>query len=144
MDRLTEYKKLNAPITTVTRDMGELLQDSGNIYEICVLLAKRADQITQELHDELQSKLEDFALINAERDASGMADSDLFEDEGQIEQSRQYERLPKPTLLALQERLNGTLSYSYDQPSQEEELGLVEPLLGGANVADSAPGLSER
>ncbi len=137
MNRLTEYGKLNAPITTVTRDLGELMQDSSNAYELCVLLAKRADQISQELREELLSRLEDFALINTDREGSVVVDSDLFEDEGQIDMSRQYERLPKPTLLALQERLNGVLIFHYDQPEAAEsdaaaKLGLVQPVASAA------------
>ena len=33
-----DYKKTNAPATTVTRDMMELCADTGNVYELLPLL----------------------------------------------------------------------------------------------------------
>ena len=39
-----DYKKTNAPLNTVTRDMIELSEDTGNVYETVCIIAKRAIQ----------------------------------------------------------------------------------------------------
>ena len=41
-----DYKKTNAPATTVTRDMMELCADTGNVYETVAIIGKRANQIS--------------------------------------------------------------------------------------------------
>ena len=56
-----DYKKTNAPTTTVTRDLMELCKDTGNIYETVMVIAKRANQISQEIKNELSKKLQEFA-----------------------------------------------------------------------------------
>ena len=38
-----DYKKTNAPATTVTRDMMELCADTGNVYETVAIIGKRAN-----------------------------------------------------------------------------------------------------
>ena len=44
-----DYKKTNAPTTTVTRDMMELCSDTGNVYETVAIIGKRANQISVEI-----------------------------------------------------------------------------------------------
>lgn len=91
-----DYKKINAPLTTVTRDVEKLYRATGNIYEAVVIIGKRANQISVEMKQELNKKLEEFSFY---------ADNleEVFENREQIEISKYYERLPKPTLIALQE-----------------------------------------
>ena len=59
-----DFKKNNTPVTTVTRDMIELSQQTGNVYETVCVIAKRANQIAAEMKDELQKKLQEFAPYN--------------------------------------------------------------------------------
>ena len=89
-------KKNTAPTNTVTRDLSALAAPTGNIYESVMIIAKRANQIGAEIKQELSHKLEEFA---------GYADTleETFENKEQIEISRYYERLPKPTLTAIKE-----------------------------------------
>ena len=47
-----DYKKTNAPATTVTRDMMELCADTGNVYETVAIIGKRANQISVEIKNE--------------------------------------------------------------------------------------------
>ena len=91
-----DYKKTKAPNTTVTRDLDKLESQTGNIYETVMVIAKRANQISTDVKQELNRKLEEFG---------NTADNleEIFENREQIEISRFYERLPKPTLIALQE-----------------------------------------
>lgn len=91
-----DYKKSKAPTTTVTRNLDELDVPTGNIYESTVIISKRANQISVEMKQELNRKLEEFANYTDNLE-------EIFENREQIEISRFYERLPKPTLIALQE-----------------------------------------
>jgi DNA-directed RNA polymerase subunit K/omega len=93
-----DYKKTNAESSTVTRDLRKLDITTGNIYESLAILSKRANQISSEIKEELISKLEEFASSSDNLE-------EIFENREQIEISRFYERLPKPSLIAIQEFL---------------------------------------
>ena len=90
------FKNSTAEKTTITRDTVEFEVETGNIYESIVLMAKRADQISVELKEELMSKLAEFATTQDSLE-------EVFENREQIEISRFYERLPKPPAMSLQE-----------------------------------------
>lgn len=91
-----DYKKTNAPLNTVTRDMIELSQDTGNVYETVCIIAKRANQIAGEMKHDLDKKIKEFESLNDNLE-------EVTENREQIEISRYYEKLPKPTLIAAQE-----------------------------------------
>ena len=59
-----DYKKTNAPSNTVTRNLMDLCEDTGNIYETVAIIGKRANQISVELKNELSKKLAEFASFN--------------------------------------------------------------------------------
>lgn len=88
----------------VTRDLDQLAKPTGNIYESVVIISKRAKQIAVNIKEELNSKLAEFATTvdNLE---------EVFENREQIEISRFYERMPKPTSIATEEFLEGKLNY---------------------------------
>ena len=96
-----EIKK-NVPTNTITRKLSDIAEPTGNVYESVVVIAKRANQISTALKQELNRKLADF---------SSTTDSleETFENREQIEISRHYERMPKPTLIATEEFLDGDL-----------------------------------
>lgn len=91
-----DYRKSNAPSTTVTRNLDMMTKDTGNIYETVIIVSRRANQISVEMKQELNKKLEEFASYTDNLE-------EVFENREQIEISKFYERLPKPTLIALQE-----------------------------------------
>ncbi len=91
-----DYKKTKAPLTTVTRDRSANNEKTGNLYETVMVVAKRANQISVEMKQELNQKLEEFASYTDNLE-------EVFENPEQIEISKYFERLPKPTLIALQE-----------------------------------------
>lgn len=97
-----DYKKTRAPHTTVTRDMNKLSDEVGNLYETVVVLGKRANQIGTALKKELDNKLQDFSVPQDGID-------EVFENKEQIEISKSYERLPKPSLIATQELVDHQL-----------------------------------
>ena len=109
-----DYKKSKAPVNTVTRDIMDLCEDTGNIYETVAIIAKRANQISAEIKQDLSKKLQEFASYNDTLE-------EVFENREQIEISRYYEKLPKPTLLATQEYIEGNV-YWRDPAHEEEEL----------------------
>ena len=99
-----DYKKTNAATTTVTRDVVQLCEDTGNIYETVAIIGKRANQISVEIKNDLSKKLAEFASYSDNRE-------EVFENREQIEISRYYEKLPKPTLIATQEYMEGKIYY---------------------------------
>ncbi|HBN47040.1 MAG TPA: RNA polymerase Rpb6 [Prevotella sp.] len=110
-----DYKKSKAPVNTVTRELPELWKSTGNIYESVAIIGKRANQIGVEIKQDLNKKLQEFASYNDSLD-------EVFENREQIEISRYYEKLPKPTLLATQEFMDGNIYWrDPSQDNQEEE-----------------------
>lgn len=97
-----DYKKSKAPINTVTRNIMDLCDQTGNIYESIAIIAKRSNQITTEIKQDLNKKLAEFASYNDSLD-------EVFENREQIEISRYYEKLPKPTLIATEEFMDGNI-----------------------------------
>ncbi len=98
-----DYKKVTAPTTTQTRDLRALVGDE-NLYEAVAVISKRANQISVEIKNELEKKLQEFAPYTDNLE-------EVFENREQIEISRFYEKLPKPTLIATQEYEDGKIYY---------------------------------
>ncbi|QTN39357.1 DNA-directed RNA polymerase subunit omega [Cryomorphaceae bacterium] len=105
------YKKTEASKSTETRNPVAMTKGTDNIYESISILAKRANQINSEIKEELLAKLSEFATHTDSLD-------EVFENKEQIEVSRFYERLPKPTLIAIQEWLEDKIHYR--MPEEEE------------------------
>ncbi|MFN5224088.1 MAG: DNA-directed RNA polymerase subunit omega [Bacteroidota bacterium] len=101
----------NAATTTVTRDLIKYEKGTGNIYESLVVISKRANHIGSEMKEELHTKLSEFTSSTDNLE-------EVFENREQIEISKFYERLPKPTLIALQEYLDGKIYHR--NPSREQ------------------------
>ena len=59
-----DYRKSNAPTNTITRDMMRLSEDTGNVYETVMVIGKRANQISVEMKQDLEKKLQEFASYN--------------------------------------------------------------------------------
>ena len=106
------FKKTNAPLSTITRDLSELDSETGNIYETIATMSKRANQISAEIKSELSTKLEEFASFTDNLE-------EIFENREQIEISKFYERLPKPSLIAVQEYLEKKIYFR--KPELEKE-----------------------
>ncbi|MGB5244799.1 MAG: DNA-directed RNA polymerase subunit omega [Lutimonas sp.] len=109
---MRDYKKTNAPESTITFDREKVQGDTENIYEAIAVIARRADQINAEIKQELIEKLDEFATHNDSLE-------EVFENKEQIEVSRFYERLPKPSSIAIKEWLDGDIYYR--NPIKEEK-----------------------
>jgi DNA-directed RNA polymerase subunit K/omega len=88
----------------VTRNIQEIAEPTGNVYESISIISKRSRQISTTMKEELNSKLAEFAstVDNLE---------EIFENREQIEISRFYERMPKSTLVATEEFLEDKVMY---------------------------------
>lgn len=113
---MSKYKTTEAAKTTVTRDTPSLFEKvDGNLFETIVLLNKRANQISRDMKEELQQKLEEFGSNNDNLE-------EIFENREQIEISRHYERLPKAPSIAIQELIDGAIHYRYPEEPKIIEL----------------------
>ena len=106
-----DYKKSKAPVNTVTRNIMDLCDETGSLYESVAIIAKRANQISVQIKEDLSKKLTEFASYNDSLE-------EVFENREQIEISRYYEKLPKPTLLATQEFVDGEIYWR--DPAREQ------------------------
>lgn len=99
------------PIRTV--DIDKLAEQSGNLYESVVVMAKRARQIARETKTELDSQLayfEDYSIENVD---------EIRSNEDQLRISLEYERRPKATEQAINEMLDGETYFR--NPNAETE-----------------------
>ncbi len=97
-------KEVTAELSTITYDRNKIEENVGSIYEAIVIMGKRAEQINAEVRTELHNKLDEFAVHNATLE-------EVFENREQIEISKHYEKMPKPTSIAIAEWLNDEIYY---------------------------------
>jgi DNA-directed RNA polymerase subunit K/omega len=110
-----DYKKTKAPLTTITRNLNELDSDTDNIYQTVMVAAKRANQISVEMKQELNRKLEEFASYTDNLE-------EVFENPEQIEISKFFERLPKPSLISLQELTEDQIYFRINENPEIEQV----------------------
>lgn len=96
------------------RDINDFVKGTDNIYETIAVIAKRAKQLNLELKQELHNKLDEFAVSND-------AIEEISENKEQIEISKFYERLPNPVIIAIDEFLNGELSYRSSDKKRKKD-----------------------
>src|SRR5210317_2647304 len=108
-----DYKNTKAATTTVTYDKEKIEAPTDNIYEAITVIAKRAQQINGDLKSELIEKLEEFATYTDSLD-------EVFENKEQIEVSKFYEKLPKPTAIAVQEWFEEKIYYRNPEEESKE------------------------
>ncbi len=108
-----DYRRTTASNNTETRNISELSESVGNVYEMVMIMGKRANQIAVEMKQDLDSKLQEFASYSDNLE-------EVFENHEQIEISRFYEKLPKPSLIAIQEWEENDIYYR--NPAKEKDL----------------------
>ncbi|MBR3710739.1 MAG: DNA-directed RNA polymerase subunit omega [Bacteroidales bacterium] len=109
-----DFKKIRTETTVVTRQKDQFYKGTGNIYETVAILTKRANQIASEMKEELNKKIEEFATNNDSLE-------EVFENREQIEIAKFYERLPKPTLIAIHEFLNDEIYFRNPRKEVQDE-----------------------
>ncbi|MBQ7061868.1 MAG: DNA-directed RNA polymerase subunit omega [Bacteroidales bacterium] len=125
-----ETKKSRLVNTTITRNTADFSAGTDNIYETVALLSKRSNQISNEMKRELHKKIEEFASSIDTMD-------EIYENREQIEVVRHYEQLPKPTLMATQEYLDGDLYFR--NPAKEDQNMQRLEAMENQTIAESEP-----
>lgn len=129
-----DYKKTNAPTNCITRDVVEMADKTGNVYESVVICSKMADQVNADIRKELYKKLEEFSSFNDNLE-------EIHENREQIEVSKYYEKLPKPTNIAIEEFMNDNVYYTNQEinlKKAEAEEELAEPVVVAEAKDESA------
>jgi BioD-like phosphotransacetylase family protein len=93
------FKNSTSERSTITRDTVDLESSTGNIYESIVAIARRSNQISTQMKEELTQKLQEFASSTDNLE-------EIFENREQIEISKFYEKLPKPVSIAMDQFMN--------------------------------------
>ncbi len=109
-----DYKKSQAAGSTETRDLLDMAEGVGNVYETLVILSKRSNQIQQDLKEELTSKLAEFASATDTLE-------EIFENREQIEISKFYERMPKPVAMAMEELAEDEIYHRTPEAADEDK-----------------------
>ncbi len=99
MSKLRRQLSAGTSNTVETRNLSDIKEKTGDLYESISIIAKRANQINISLKEELHNKLEEFASHTDSLE-------EIHENKEQIEISKAYERMPNPALLATQEFLD--------------------------------------
>ena len=109
-----DYKKVKTDTTAITRRIRDFDAPTGNIYETVAIVSKRANQIAVEMKEELNQKIQEFATTQDNLE-------EIFENREQIEIARFYERLAKPTLIAVNEFEEEKIYYRNPQKKADDE-----------------------
>ena len=107
-----DYRKIVASSNTETRNVMEISEPVGNVYEMVRVISKRANQLSIEMKQDLDSKLQEFASYSDNLE-------EVFENHEQIEISRFFEKLPKPSLIAIEDWKDGEIYYR--NPAKEKD-----------------------
>lgn len=107
-----DYRRTSAGANTETRDVMRMSEPVGNVYEMVRVISKRANQLSVDMKKDLDTKLQEFASYSDNLE-------EVFENHEQIEISRFYEKLPKPSLIAVQEWKDSEIYYR--NPAKEKE-----------------------
>jgi DNA-directed RNA polymerase subunit K/omega len=91
--------------------MNSLCESTGNIYETVKIIGKRANQINVMVREEIDQKMQEFTTVTDNLE-------EVFENREQIEMSKSFEKLSKPTLIATQEFIEGKLFFKL--PAKEK------------------------
>ena len=109
-----KFKKTGAEKSTITREVNDLTEKTGNVLKAVSILARRSKQINEKMKEELLSKLEEFALDQEQLD-------EVFENQEQIAVSRFYESLPKPWAIAMQELMKDEIYVRQIDETEEND-----------------------
>ena len=110
-----DFRKIKTETTVVTRQKDQFYRGTGNIYETIAIMSKRADEIAAEMKEELTQKIEEFSTNTND------SLEEVFENREQIEIAKFYERLPKPTLIAVHEFLHDEIYFRNPRKEVQDE-----------------------
>lgn len=108
MNRLIRQQVANVPSVIETKNLIDIRNKTGNLYESISIIAKRSNQINISIKEELHNKLEEFASHTDSLE-------EIHENKEQIEISKAFERMPNPSILATREFLDDKIYYRKDE-----------------------------
>jgi DNA-directed RNA polymerase subunit K/omega len=103
-----DITKIKANPSIITRDVRQFDAQTGNIYEAIAIISKRANQINSELKELIKEKLEEF------KDSNDTLE-EVIENPEQASVAIAFEKLPKPTNIAIEEFLENKIYYRYPE-----------------------------
>jgi len=109
-----DYKKIKTDVHAITRNIEDFTTGTNNIYETVAILSKRANQVGLEIKEELNQKISEFSTSTDNLE-------EVFENREQIEIAKYYEHLPKPTLISVQEYLDGEIYFRNPNKEKPED-----------------------
>jgi DNA-directed RNA polymerase subunit K/omega len=109
-----DYKKVKTENIAITRNIEDFTNGTNNVYETVSILSKRANQISLEMKEELKQKISEFTSSTDNLE-------EIFENREQIEIAKYYEHLPKPTLIAIQEYINGEVFFRNPHKEHQDD-----------------------
>ena len=109
-----DYKKIKTDVNAVTRNIEDFTNGTANVYETVSILSKRANQVGLEMKEELNQKISEFVSTTDNLE-------EVFENREQIEITKYYEHLPKPTLIAVHEYLNSEIYFRNPHKERPDE-----------------------
>lgn len=118
-NKITSYMKMGIkPL-----DLKKIQEIAGNTYEAIVIMAKRARQINDERKILFNKRLDEMKALKAQQQQTGEDEIPKFIDEEkvlkappeQIKIAEEFDQLPKPTDVAIEEYLSGKLTWSYEK-----------------------------
>ena len=112
MDKIRHFKTYDMPTGIEPKDLDKIKAVTGNLYKSLAIISARANEIGLELKEEINKKLDEFA-------SSTDTLEEVLENREQIEISKFYEKLPHPTIIALQEFMDGKLKVRGEEITEE-------------------------
>ena len=112
-DIKSKVQSLGLDANIRARNVHALSEKTGNIYETLAIIQKRASFLIGEIKQELNQKLEEFA-INSD------TIEEVSENKEQIEISKFYEKLPNPAIIAMEEFNSDELYHRYNTKKEED------------------------
>lgn len=108
MNSLRRQQTFSISSVIETKNMADIKEKTGNVYESIAIIAKRANQINIAIKEELHNKLEEYATHTDSLE-------EIHENKEQIEVSKAYERMPNPAILATAEFLNDQIYFRQNE-----------------------------
>ncbi len=90
-------------------------QEEG-VYASLVAISKRANGIMAEIKEHIYAKLAPYLEIGGENSEN----EDETVDYEQLEISKEFDSIPKPTMLAMQEFLEGKIKFRIEEKEERE------------------------
>ncbi|RME19324.1 MAG: RNA polymerase Rpb6 [Bacteroidetes bacterium] len=108
-----DINQISGDPSIISRDIRQLDAQTGNIYEAIAIISKRANQINSELKEIIRERLEEF------KDANDTLE-EIIENPEQASVSIFFEKLPKPTTIAIEEFLQNKIYYNYADTNSKQ------------------------